>query len=360
MRAAVLRQIGDEELEVVDGVTTVPMGSGEIRVRIAATGVCHTDLSAMAGVIPTQVPVVLGHEGAGEVLEVGERVPGLGVGDHVVVAWVPPCGTCPRCLGGQANICLTRQVRTSIEPRFRVGQEELYAFVGVATMAEEVILPYQSVVKIDSDVPWAIASLLGCGVMTGVGAALNAAKVQPGSSVVVLGCGGIGASIIQGARICGAAEIVAVDPVESKREAMKALGASHAVSFEELESLKADLTGGEGFDYAFEAVGRPATIRATYDLARRGGTACIVGAGGLTDKVEFNAMELFATDKKLVGTLYGSGDVRRDFPLLLRLWRTGRLDLDAMVTQKLRLEDINQALRDMVGGSVIRTVIEMG
>lgn len=359
MRAAVLRSIGDDRLEVLDNVTTVATGPGEVRVRIAATGVCHTDMSAMAGIIPTQVPVVLGHEGAGEILEVGDGVPGLAVGDHIVVTWVPPCGSCARCLGGQANVCLGRQVRAVTEPRFRAGAEDLYAFVGVATMAEEVVLPHQSVVKIDADVPWPIASLLGCGVMTGVGAALNAAKVQPGSSVVVIGCGGIGASIIQGSRICGAAEIVAVDPVASKREAMRALGASHAVSPEDLEALKAELTGGEGFDYAFEAVGRPATIRATYDLARRGGTAVIVGAGSFTDKVEFSAMELFATDKRIVGTLYGSGDVRRDFPRLIRLWRTGRLDLDAMITQKLRLEDINRALQDMVGGSVIRTVIEM-
>ena len=359
MRAAVLRKIGDDRLEVLDDVTPVDVGYGEVRVRIGATGVCHTDMSAMAGIIPTPVPVVLGHEGAGEIVEIGDGVVGLAVGDHIVVTWVPPCGSCERCVGGQANLCRVRSSRPATEPRFHAAGEPLYAFVGVATMAEEVVIPYQAVVKIGSDVPWAVASLLGCGVMTGVGAAVNAAKVQPGSSVVVLGCGGIGASVIQGARICGAAEIVAVDPFESKREAMKKFGASHTLAPEDLEEAKSEITGGEGFDYAFEAVGRASTIRTAYDLSRRGGTAVIVGAGSITEKVEFNAMELFASDKKIVGTLYGSGDVRRDFPLLLRLWRTGRLDLEAMISQRLHLEDINQALRDMVDGAVIRTVIEM-
>jgi S-(hydroxymethyl)glutathione dehydrogenase/alcohol dehydrogenase len=359
MKVALLRQVGSTTLDVVDGAETVGVGAGEVKVRIGATGVCHTDMSAMTGVLPTQVPVVLGHEGAGEVVEVGPGVAGLAEGDHIVVAWVPPCGVCARCLGGQANVCLQRDPRPLIEPRFTIGDEQAFAFVGCGTMAEEIVVPANSVVKIASDVPWDIASLLGCGVMTGVGAALNAAKVAPGSSVAVFGCGGVGASVIQGARIAGAAEIVAIDPLESKREAMRRFGASHAVGPDDLPEVSRELTGGEGFDYVFEAVGKAAIIRAAYDATRRGGTTCVVGAGSLDDKLELNAMELFAMDKSIVGTLYGSGDVRRDFPMLLRLWRTGRLDLEGMITQRLGLGDVNQALQDMLDGTVIRTVLEM-
>lgn len=358
MRAAVLHQVGDDKLEVADNVSLVDVGAGEVRVAIRATGVCHTDLSAMRGIIPTQLPAVLGHEGAGEVVEVGPGVPNLSVGDHVIVAWVPPCGVCARCLNGEAHLCTGRAGMSGFTtPRFRVGETPAFAFVGVGTMAEEIVLPYQSVVRIADDLPFDLASLIGCGIMTGVGAALNAARVRPGSSVVVFGCGGVGMSVIQGARIAGAAEIVAVDPVAAKREAARPFGASHTAAPEELDELKGSLTGGEGFDFAFEAVGIPATIRAAYDAARRGGVACIVGAGGFDDKVEFNAFELFSGDRKLVGTLYGSGDVRRDFPMLVRLWRTGRLDLAGMITKRAGLGDINTALADMVAGTVIRTVL---
>jgi len=359
MRAAVLTHPGDTKLDVVTDAEPTAVEAGEVKVRVRSTGVCHSDLSVMNGTMPSRPPVVLGHEGAGEIVEVGPDVPNLAVGDHVVLAWIPPCGRCRRCLEGQAYLC--SQVASAIDdkPRFTMGSGPAYAFAGLGTMAEEITVAYQSVVVIDSDVPWDVASLIGCGVTTGVGAALNSAKVTPGSSVVVFGCGGIGISIIQGARIAGAAEIVAVDPFPAKREQALQFGATHAVSPEGLAELSTTLVGGEGFDFAFEAVGTAQTIRAVYDAARRGGTACIVGAGRFDEKVEFSPFELFYSDKTLTGTLYGSSDVRRDFPRLVRLWRAGRLDLSGMITQKLPLEDVNRAFTDMKDGRVIRTVIDL-
>lgn len=359
MRAAVLRTIGDEKLDVVDDAEVVETGPGLVRVKLHATGVCHSDLSAMRGIVPQPAPCVLGHEGAGEVVEVGEGVERLAVDDHVVVSWVPPCGYCRYCLGGQPNLCMEIMLTAGFTPRFVVGGEPMGGFVGTGTFAEEVVLPQQAVIKIDSDVPFEIASLVGCGVMTGVGAAINSARVRPGSSVVVFGCGGVGISAIQGARIAGAAEIVAVDLVESKREDAKRFGATHACAPDDLDALKMELTGGEGFDYGFEVIGLSKTIRATWDAVRRGGTATVVGMGASDDTVEFNAFELFYLEKTVRGTLYGSADVRRDFDRLIRLWRAGRLDLEGMVSQTLGLEDVNQALADMQEGKVIRTVIKL-
>jgi len=359
MRAAVLSHPGDGKLVIVTDAEPSAVEAGEVRVRIRSTGVCHTDLSVINGTMPSRPPVVLGHEGAGEIVEVGPGVPNLAVGDHVVLAWVPPCGRCRRCLEGQAYLCSQVSSTTHLKARFTIGGEPVYAFAGLGTMAEAITVAYQSVVAIDAEVPWDVASLIGCGVTTGVGAALNSAKVTPGSSVVVFGCGGIGISIIQGARIAGAAEIVAVDPIPAKREQALRFGATHMVSPEEFAELSTTLVGGEGFDFAFEAVGSAQTIRGVYDAARRGGTACIVGAGRSDETVAFSPFELFYNDKTLTGTLYGSSDVRRDFPRLVRLWKAGRLDLTGMITQKLPLEDVNRAFTDMKDGRVIRTVIDL-
>jgi S-(hydroxymethyl)glutathione dehydrogenase / alcohol dehydrogenase len=203
-----------------------------------------------------------------------------------------------------------------------------------------------------------VASLIGCGVMTGVGAALNTAHVEPGSSVIVFGCGGVGISVIQGARIAGAAEIVAVDLVPEKLEMAKRFGATHAVPPEKVVEIASELTGGDGFDYGFEVIGRPETIRSAYDATRRGGTTTIVGAGAMDAIVSFNAFELFYTEKKLLGCFYGSADVRTDFHMLLRLWRTGKLDLEGMITKRIDISEINDAFDACLSGQVIRQVIE--
>jgi S-(hydroxymethyl)glutathione dehydrogenase / alcohol dehydrogenase len=359
MRAAVLRNVGDDTIDIVDNASINATGPGQVRVSMKATGVCHSDLSVMNGTIPQPAPCVLGHEGAGEVVEVGSGVTNVAVGDHVIVAWIPPCGTCSYCLTGQANLCTTIMFGAGAMPNFVVDGQPVFGMAGTGTFAEEALLPQQAVVKIGPDVPWDVASLVGCGVMTGVGAAINCAKVRPGSSVVVFGCGGVGISIVQGARIAGAAEIIAVDLVESKREDAKRFGATHAVSPDGLGELSGELTAGQGFDYTFEAIGLPTTIRAAFDMVRRGGTAVVVGVGRAEQIIEFNAFELFFMEKTLKGTLYGSADVRVDFERMLRLWRAGRLDLEGMISKRIGLDDVNQAFDDMKAGRVIRSVIEL-
>lgn len=360
MRAAVLFQVGDEAVDIVDDVELEDTGPGMVRVAIHATGVCHSDLSCMNGTIPQPTPCVLGHEGAGEVVEVGPGVTDLAVGDHIIVCWVPPCGTCTYCLTGQANLCTNIMFSAAgTSPHFRLDGAPIFGMAGTGTFAEELLLPAQAAIKIGHDVPWEIASLVGCGVTTGVGAAINAAKVTPGSSVIVFGCGGVGTAVIQGARLAGAAEIVAVDLVEEKREDAKRFGATHSVHPDDVAVASGEITGGVGFDFGFEVIGLPTTIRAVYDAVRRGGTACVVGVGRAEQMVSFSAFEFFFNEKHLLGTIYGSADVRVEFARLLRLWKAGRLDLDGMISKRAKLGGINEAFDDMKAGRVIRTVVEV-
>lgn len=359
MRAAMLKQVGDETLDIRDDVETAKdLQPGEVRVRIHASGVCHSDLSAMNGTLPQPAPAVLGHEGSGEVVEVGSGVKHLSVGDHIVVAWIPPCGRCKFCLGGQPNLCVQITMNIGFIPRFTFnGQDPAYGFLGTGTFSEEVVLPEEAAIAVPSDIPYEISALLGCGVTTGVGAAINCAQLKPGSNALVIGCGGVGIAAIQGARIAGAAEIVAMDTVPSKLEDAKRFGATHAVLPDQLDAVKSEVTDGDGFDYVFECIGLSQTMRAAYDHARRGGTAVIVGAGRMDQTLEFNAFELFFTNKSVKGTLYGSADVRRDFPMLLHLWKSGRLDLEGMITRKIDLSEVNDALQVMKRGEAIRQVI---
>jgi S-(hydroxymethyl)glutathione dehydrogenase/alcohol dehydrogenase len=357
MRAALLRNMGDDALEIRDDIELIEVGAGEVKVRIEATGVCHSDLSCMNGTIPSPTPCVLGHEGAGVIDAVGEGVTSVTVGDHVIVAWSPPCGSCAFCVDRkQPNLCHNIQMVMGGNPHFRLDGAPVFGMAGAGTFAEEMIIPEQGVVKIADDIPLEIGSLIGCGVMTGVGAAINTAKVIPGSSVVVFGCGGVGISAIQGARVAGASVIVAVDLVDSKLEDAQRFGATHACKPEELDTLKAQIAS-DGFDYAFEAIGLPQTMRASYDAIRRGGTACIIGVGKLDAFVQFSAFELFFSEKTLVGSYYGSADVRSDFHRLLGLWQAGRLDLDGMITRRIKLDEINDAFEAMKRGEVIRQVI---
>jgi S-(hydroxymethyl)glutathione dehydrogenase / alcohol dehydrogenase len=358
MRAALLRNTGDEKLEIRDDLEAGPVGPGQVKVDIKATGVCHSDVSAMSGIIPQPAPFVPGHEGAGVVAEVGEGVTSVKPGDHVIVAWSPPCGHCAFCVDRkQPNLCSNVQMSAILTPNFVLDGVPTSGMAGTGTFAESVVLPEQGAVKIDDDVPFEVASLVGCGVMTGVGAAINTAKVVPGSTVVVFGCGGVGIAAIQGAKVAGAAEIVAVDLVDHKLDDAKRFGATHGVKPDDLPALQAELTGGDGFDYAFEAIGIPLTMRAAFDATRRGGTTCVIGAGGFQHEVTFNGFELFYSEKTFVGSYYGSADVRSDFNRILRLWKTGRLDLEGMITRKLGLEDVNDAIAALKAGEVIRQVI---
>ena len=358
MRAAVLRNTGDEKLEIRDDVELGPVAPGHVKVKIMATGVCHSDVSGMNGTIPQPAPFIPGHEGAGVVAEVGEGVTSVQPGDHVIIAWSAPCGSCKFCVDRkQPNLCVNITFGVGMLPHFTLDGAPVAGFAGSGTWAEEMIMPEQGVVKIDPETPHEIASLVGCGVMTGVGAALNTAKVTPGSSVVVFGCGGVGISAIQGAKVAGASEIVAVDLVDSKLEDAQRFGATHAVKPDDLPTAVQEITGGDGFDFAFEAIGLPITMRSAYDNTRRGGTTCIIGVGGLDQQVQFSAFELFYNEKNLMGSYYGSADVRSDFARMLNLWKHGRLDLEGMISHKIGIEDVNEAIADLRAGTVIHSVI---
>ncbi|MFH8885095.1 Zn-dependent alcohol dehydrogenase [Streptomyces californicus] len=358
MRAAVLHETGQEKLEVLDDVEAVGFGPGKVRLRIRATGLCHSDLSAMSGVLPQPAPFVPGHEGAGEVLDIGDGVTGLSAGDRVLVCWLPACGVCPSCRRGQTHLCLAGFMNAST-PNFKRPGGDVFGFAGTGTFAEEVVVDAACAVQVPDDVPFEIAALIGCGVTTGLGAAINTAQVQAGSSVAVIGCGGVGISAIQGARARGAAQIVAVDPVASRREAALRFGATEAVAPGELDDAKQRITGGEGFDYVFEVVGRSATARTAYDTTRRGGTLCVVGAGAMDDHLQLNMFELFFDEKRILPSMFGGGDVLRSYERAVALWRAGRIDLESMITHRVRLDGINDALDQMRTGESLRTCIEL-
>ncbi|MER5864324.1 Zn-dependent alcohol dehydrogenase [Kitasatospora sp. NPDC002040] len=358
MRAAILHQIGQDELEVRDDVEAVGFGPGKVRVRLRATSLCHSDLSAMSGVLPQPAPFVPGHEGAGDVVEVGEGVTGVAVGDRVVLCWMPPCGACPHCRRGQGHLCVT-SLRRLGSAGFRQGDTEVFGFYSTGTFAEEVVVAADSVITVPADMPYELAALIGCGVTTGLGAAVNTARVEPGSSVAVIGAGGVGIAAVQGARICGAARITVVDPVESRRERALGFGATDAVAPEGLKGAAKGLEAG-GYDYVFEAVGRAATVRAAYDAARRGGAVVVIGAGAQDDLVQFSMGELFFNEKRLLPSMYGGGDVRRTAARAVELWRAGRLDLAGMITHRVGLAEVNEAIAQMRSGEALRTVITLG
>ncbi|GIH06204.1 alcohol dehydrogenase [Rhizocola hellebori] len=357
MRAAVLRSIDDNEIVIRDDVELLAPGPGQVRVKIKAAGICHSDLSARRGDLPQPVPAILGHEAAGEVIEVGEDIADLSVGDRVILNWMSSCGRCASCRRGEPHLCLNHLMRAYSRPQFRLDGAPVFGLSGIGGFAEETVLSRGGVVKIDDDVPYEIAALIGCGVMTGVGAVLNTAKVTPGSTVVVIGCGGVGLSAVQGARIAGAGAIVAVDTVPAKLETAKRFGATHAAGPAGLSDIAEAVTGGEGFDYAFEAAGSPQAIRSAWGAARRGGTVVVVGAGRMDEVVEFSPFELMFDAKTLVGSLFGSANPKLDYPRLLELWREGRLDLVGMISHRIRLEDVNAALGALGRGDVIRQVI---
>ncbi|MEU9677734.1 Zn-dependent alcohol dehydrogenase [Streptomyces parvus] len=358
MRAAVLHEIGQEKLEVLDDVEAVGFGPGKVKLRIRATGLCHSDVSAMSGVLPQPAPFIPGHEGAGEVVDVGDGVTGLSAGDRVLVCWLPACGECPSCKRGQTQLCLAGFMNAGT-PNFKRPGGDVFGFAGTGTFTEEVVVGAGCAVPIPDDVPFEIAALIGCGVTTGLGAAINTAQVEAGSSVAVIGCGGVGISTIQGARVRGAAQIVAVDPVASRREAALRFGATEAVAPGELADAKQRITGGEGFDYVFEVVGKSATARTAYETTRRGGTLCVVGAGAMDDTFQVNMFELFFDEKRILPSMYGGGDVLRSYERAIALWRAGRIDLESMITHRVRLDGINDALDQMRTGKALRTCIEL-
>jgi S-(hydroxymethyl)glutathione dehydrogenase/alcohol dehydrogenase len=359
VQAAVLTEAGPESEVVLSDVTVAGPGPGEVRIGLRATGVCHSDLSVMSGVMKSTLPIVPGHEGAGEILEVGPGVTGVRPGQHVVVSWTPSCGECATCAGGQPFLCPAYSAAAGPRvPRFELADGTRAAgMAGCGTWAEEIVVPQAAAIVIDDDVPFEYAALLGCGIPTGVGAVINTAGVRPGTSVAVVGCGGVGLAAIQGAAIAGAAVILAVDPLASKHAKALELGATHAATPEDAVALRADLTGGRGFDYAFEAVGRPASIRGAWSLARRGGDVVIVGIGSRDDTVAFNAGELAGDAKRLMGSMYGGCDLRRDIPRFVALWRAGKLNIEALISARIAFGELNRAVSALREGNVVRQVV---
>lgn len=358
MRAAVLHETGQDKLEVLDDVETVGFGPGKVRIRMRATGLCHSDVSAMSGVLPQPAPFIPGHEGAGEILDVGDGVTGLKRGDRVLLCWLPACGACPSCKRGQTHLCLAGFMNAGT-PNFKRPGGDVFGFAGTGTFAEEVVVDAACAVPIPDDVPFDIAALIGCGVTTGIGAAINTAEVAVGSSVAVIGCGGVGVSAIQGARLKGAAQIVAVDPIASRREAALRFGATEAVAPDGLNDAKQRITAGEGFDYVFEVVGKSATARTAYEATRRGGTLCVVGAGAMDDHLQLNMFELFFDEKRILPSMYGGGDAVASYERAITLWRAGRIDLAGMITHRVALTEINDALEQMRTGVALRTCVEI-
>ncbi|AXE26198.1 Zn-dependent alcohol dehydrogenase [Streptomyces globosus] len=359
MRAALQSETGQDKLEVVDDMEAVGFGPGRVRIRIRATGLCHSDLSAMSGVLPQPAPFVPGHEGAGEITDVGDGVTTHAAGDRVLVCWLPPCRDCPACRRGQGHLCLAA-FGNAAAPNFRrAGGGDVFGFAGTGTFAEELVVPAACAVKIPDDVPYDIAALIGCGVTTGLGAAINTAKVEAGSSVAVIGCGGVGISVVQGAKVQGAAQVVAVDPVAGRREAALRFGATEAVAPEALADARQRITGGEGFDYVFEVVGRSATVRTAYEMTRRGGSVVVVGAGALDDDYSVNMFSLFFDEKRILPSMYGGGDVLRSYERTIGLWRAGRVDLAGLITHRVQLAEVNDALDQMRTGTALRTCIEL-
>lgn len=362
MRAALVEATGPEAgVELRDDVTAAGPGPGEVRVRVRATGVCHSDLSLLNGTIGTNLPAVVGHEGAGEIVAVGEQVTGLEPGQHVVISWTPACGNCAECRRGQPFLCLAFVVSGYKNPRFRLGDgREAYGMAGCGTWAEEVVLPWQAAVPVGDDVPFEYAALLGCGIPTGVGAVVNTARVTPGSSVAVVGCGGVGLAAIQAARISGAAVILAVDPLTGKHGLAERLGATRAVTPDQAKEARQELTGGAGFDYAFEVVGSSSAIRSAWKLARRGGEVIVVGAGHRDDSVGFSAWELLFEGKRLLSSLYGGCDLHRDVPRFAGLWRAGLLDIEALISARIGFADLNEAITALRRGEQVRQVVTFG
>jgi len=357
-RAAVLREIG-VPLQIED-ITLKPVAPDQVRVRIAASGVCHSDLSLAIGGLPFVTPSVLGHEGAGVVEQAGAGVSHVQPGDHVVIAWTAACHRCWYCHHGEPHLC-SRAIADVYSMPYATDSlgRDLFPTMGVSSFATATNCLGRAVVKIDKSVPLDIAALIGCGVATGVGAAMNTAPVAAGSSVAVIGAGGVGLSAMLGAVVRGAGRVIVADPVAERRDVALALGATHAIDpagENVVERIKA-LTGTRGADFVFEAVGRAAIVEQAVAATRRGGTTCIVGATGTEAKISLSTYDLFMDGKTLVGSQYGSTVPERDFPLLLDLWQSGRLPLDRLISDRITLTEVNKALDQFAAGTGLRTMI---
>jgi len=360
-RAAVLYEAGQPA--VIEEITLDAPRQGEVLVRMEAAGVCHSDLHVRDGTIPEPLPIVLGHEGTGVVVEVGLGVTGLQPGDRVVLTLVPACGNCYFCRSGEPHLCSTsgemaaRGVLRDGTSRLRKGDQTLHHFNAVSCFSEYVVVPQEGAVKIPHDIPVEIAALLGCAVITGVGAVERTAGVRPGESVAVVGCGGVGLNVIQAASLSGAYPVIAIDIRPDKIELAKTFGASHGVNAREQDTVAAVLEITEhGVDWAFEVLGNPRTIEQAWELIRAGGTVVVVGLSPKGSKVTLPAFD-FISEKNIRGCFYGSSRFHADVPVILSRMQAGRMRLDGMVSQSVPLEELESAFNKLRNGEGVRTVL---
>ncbi|MBE1557269.1 alcohol dehydrogenase catalytic domain-containing protein [Nonomuraea africana] len=358
MRAAVLT--GFHEPMEIREVEIADPGPGEVRVRIKASGVCGSDLKAIDGKSPVvrQLPYILGHESAGVVESVGEGVTGVKPGDHVIIAMSGACGRCRHCGAGRFHLCSGPARMTAImggAPRVTLEGQETRRFIGIGSFAEYALVSEAMCVKIASDAPFDAMCLLACGVVTGVGAVLNVARVTPGSSVLVVGCGGVGLNVVQGAVLAGATTIIAADVAEQKLKLAARFGATHTLLSQNLPEQVGEIVRG-GVDYAFDATGVAGVLGQTFAATQPGGTTVMVGSPPSGAPLTIEPGLLFAS-RRLMGTQGGDAAPLRDLPMLAAQYLRGRLDLDGLVTERLPLSDINQAVAHVREGAVARTVI---
>jgi S-(hydroxymethyl)glutathione dehydrogenase/alcohol dehydrogenase len=351
VRAAILYQPG-EPLRVED-VEVDPPRAGEVAVRMGASGVCHSDLHVVDGIHAHPRPAILGHEGAGVVEAVGEGVAGVATGDHVILSWLPYCGRCRFCVSGRPNVC--EQLAWSDAGLMMDGTTRFHRH-GVAihhattsSFGERTVVPAQTAIPIDPGLPLREMALMGCAVMTAFGAVLNTARVRPGDAVAVVGCGGVGLNIVQAAAVAGAGEIVAVDASPAKHDLAREMGATRACSPEEA-------AGSVRVDHSFEAVGLRRTIELAVSLVARGGQAILVGMAPADARPQFDALSLTTDEKAIRGCWYGSCRPQADFPMLVSLYRSGRLRLDPLI-ETCALDGVNDALDRMRRGEAVRSVI---
>lgn len=359
VRAAVLRDIAAPLR--VEEVSLPDPAPGQVRVCMVATGVCHSDLSLARGTLAQAVPAVLGHEGAGVVVAAGDEVTSVRVGDAVLLNWAPPCRRCWWCEHGEPYLC-ARAAEAGATPYAQLDDgTPLFAGLGVAAFATETLVAESACIPVPSDIDLEEAALLGCAVLTGVGAVLHAAAVRQDDSVAVIGLGGVGLCALQGARLAGAAPVIAIDPSPEKADLARRLGATDVLEpGDDIGRRVRALTDGRGVDHAIECVGRADTIRMAWSVTRRGGHATVVGLGKRSDTFSFNALEVAHFARTLRGSMYGNADPAVDVPALLEHVRAGRLDLGALVSARISLDDVEPAFAEMSAGRGARSLIVFG
>ena len=357
MKAAVFREVG-KPLEVEEVEISKP-GPREVLIRTAAAGVCHSDLHFVEGLYPAVTPLVLGHESAGIVEEVGANVTYVKPGDHVITCLSVFCGHCEMCLTGHLSLCANPETRRGHEeePRLAKNSQPVQQFADLSSFAEQMLVHEHAIVKIREDMPLDRAALIGCGVTTGVGSVFHTAAVEPGSTVAVIGCGGVGLSCINGAELAGAGRIIAIDTVENKLDMAKIFGATDVVNASDVNAVGEvrELTGG-GVQYSFEAIGLKQTAEQAFSMLRPGGTATIIGMIPIGVKIELTGAA-FLQEKKIQGSMMGSNRFRVDMPRFIDFYLAGKLHLDEMVSKRIKLSQVNEAFADMKSGSVARSVI---